>query len=115
MKTVLIVEDDDLLRQMLTEVFTSNRCKVLEACNGAEALLLLQSQSVDLILTDIDMPVKSGLEFLKEFRAFNRSTPAVVMSGGVGVSKEELAKLGVALFLPKPFPSLDSILRTLAA
>jgi YesN/AraC family two-component response regulator len=115
MKTILIVDDEPLLRDCLRDVLSAQRYIVLEASNGAEALMVVRTQTVDLILTDVDMPVKNGIEFLKEFRAINQTTPVIVMSGGHVLSIEELMRLGAAGFISKPFINIESLLRTLAA
>ena len=114
-KTILIIEDEEDLRTCLKNILTAKKCHVLEAANGAEALIILQTQHVDAILTDIDMPVKNGLEFLKEFRASNHTTPVIVMSGRLNCSEEELIQLGAVMFMQKPDINLTSILSVMAA
>lgn len=82
MSEVLIVDDDGDLRECLREIFTFKDYEVYEASNGAEALTLSQKTTLRLIITDIDMPVMNGIDFLKQYRKLNSSTPVAVMTGG---------------------------------
>lgn len=115
MKRILIVDDEQMLRECLRDLLSQRGCIVFEASNGEEALKLLEVQSVDLILTDVDMPVKNGLEFLKEFRQKNFTTPVAIMSGGNIIDDNMLRLIGAFSFIPKPNLDLDLLLNYIAA
>lgn len=115
MRKILVVDDEKMLRECLRDMFFQRDCIVFEASNGEEALRLLKNQSVDLILTDIDMPVKNGLDFLREFRQINRTTPVAIMSGGHVIEEDMLKLIGAFSFIQKPNLDLDILLNYIAA
>ena len=87
----------------------------LEAANGQIALKIIADQRVDLIITDIDMPIKNGLELLEEVRRDNAGIPVVVMTGGNHNEKLILAA-GASAFVQKPFlTDIGTIVRKMAA
>lgn len=113
MNTILIIEDDETFRECLKALLESEGCVVLEASNGLFALNTLKDQQVDLIITDVDMPVKNGIQFITEFRSFNRSMPIIVMSGRLEMSDTEIRDLDANQFIQKPLINY-SFLRKLA-
>ncbi|OYZ24218.1 MAG: hypothetical protein B7Y39_01990 [Bdellovibrio sp. 28-41-41] len=115
-KIVLIIDDESELRTCICDSFEQLDFTVIQASNGFEALQLIAGgQKIDLILTDIDMPIKNGIDFLKEFRVRDRSTPVIVMTGGCKYTEAEVLKAGATVFLHKPIPKIDSIFKMLAA
>lgn len=115
MKSVLVIDDEELLRGLLRDILASSGFVVYEAQNGDEALKLTDKHKFDLVLSDIEMPIKNGIEFLKEFRKADRSTPVVMMSGGWAGSERELFALGANKFIGKPFGNIQHLLRTVIA
>ena len=115
MKTILVVEDENLLRECIKEMLEGDQWIVYEAKNGREGLEFLTNNKVDLVLTDIDMTIKNGLEMLKEFRASNSKTPVVVMSGKVSLDPKAVVALGATSFMQKPFVDLESLSQFLVA
>lgn len=107
MKTILIVEDETMLRECIKDTLESKNWIVHEARNGSEALQFLENHKVDLVLTDIDMPIKNGLEMLKEFRIRDHDTPVVIMSGRCQMDEKTLIELGANSFVQKPFIDLS--------
>ena len=102
---VLIVEDDQLQRELLAEFITEEGNKCLTASNEREALALLASDdSVGLILTDLRMVPHDGLHLIRKVRASMRaSLPIIIMSGDAGVKDAiEAMHLNVVDFLLKP-------------
>lgn len=108
MKTILLVEDEDMLRGLIKELLQIKGYSVLEARQGLEALDHLEAhgQSVDLILTDVVMPHMSGAELVEQLRREHPSLKVIFMSGYTGTSNASINKAlempGVA-FLQKPF------------
>jgi CheY-like chemotaxis protein len=109
-KTILIVEDDDVIRENLKEILEMEAYHVETARHGKEALEYLRSHASSkpsLILLDINMPVMSGPEFLSALRNEDNThsgIPVVVMT-----AVPEVGDLGTAGFLKKPL-TLDHLL-----
>jgi two-component system, cell cycle sensor histidine kinase and response regulator CckA len=108
MKTILLVEDEDMLRGLIRELLEIKGYSVLEASQGLEALELFQSvaEPVDLILTDVVMPHMSGSELVERLRKEHPALKVIFMSGYTGANNAAIHKSlempGVA-FLQKPF------------
>ena len=109
MKTILVVEDESILRECIRDMLEGDQWIVYEARNGREGLDFLANHKVDLVLTDVDMPIKNGLDMLKEFRTTNSETPVVVMSGKVTLDQKALMSLGATSFMQKPFVDLETL------
>lgn len=77
--TVLYVEDEDMMRESVVMLLKRRFKDVLVACNGAEALDIFKSNKVDVIITDLQMPVMDGMELAKHIREID-NTPIVVVS-----------------------------------
>lgn len=107
MKHVLIVDDDDQIRGMLCETFTQAGYDILSASNGLEALDIVNELPCDIIVADILMPEKEGIEMIMELRLQRPDMPVIAMSGGghVGAGKylDIAERLGVKATFQKPF------------
>ena len=103
MATILIVDDDEMIRDALYELLESeHRCHVAETANKAVAWL--ESETYDVVLTDISMPGLSGLELLAHLRELHPDTSVIVISGiGDQEHAQGLLKLGAFDYLLKPF------------
>ncbi len=101
-KNILLVEDDIDLRSLVRDQLKCAGYSVLEAANGLVALNIIASQHIDLIITDIDMPIKNGLELLDEVKLLYGSIPVVVMTGG-NYSERLILQAGATAFIQKPF------------
>jgi PAS domain S-box-containing protein len=99
--TVLLVEDDDLIRLTTTEMLSDIGCKVKEARTAQEALKILDDQPVDILLTDVGLPGVSGLQLARDVYARRPDLRVVLATGDSGV-KSEAARLG-AIFIVKPY------------
>lgn len=108
MKRILIVEDSPTMRALVASSLEElpSGVKIVEAANGFEALRILPRESIDLIVTDINMPDINGLElvsFVKSNAAY-RDTPLVILS--TEGSERDLDKgvsLGADAYIVKPF------------
>ena len=113
--SVLLVDDSRSMRAFIRRLFRISGLAVgdcLEAENGAEALEVLRRQTVDLIITDINMPVMNGEEFVRELGEDPalRSIPVLVLSTDATPKRiRELAGLGARGYVKKPF--LPELLR----
>ncbi len=105
----LIVDDSSVMRKIVERSLRQaglDLTQVLEAGNGVEALGVLQTQPVDLILTDINMPVMDGLEFVKSAQAIEtaKSTPIVMITTeGSESHVVQALQLGARGYIRKPF------------
>jgi signal transduction histidine kinase len=104
--TIMVVEDHDTVRKMIRQSLHTDGYKILEAANAEEALAICRSsaQSIQLIISDIVMPGKSGPELVRELLAFRPATRVLFISGYKG--EYELASIPLPCrqdFLQKPF------------
>jgi DNA-binding NtrC family response regulator len=88
-RTVLVVDDDKLILATFKYAFEEHGYAVVLAENGNSALWHLERTSIDLVLLDIIMPEREGLETLLEMKARFPRTPVFVMSGGGAVRKHD--------------------------
>lgn len=81
MNQVLLVEDEDIYRELLAEQIREMGVSVMEAQNGKVALDLLQKNNADLILLDLMMPVMDGKAFLEKFsKTSHKETPVIILT-----------------------------------
>lgn len=109
MAKILLVDDDEQLRELLAATLTESGHSVTIATNGRDAQLILDHQSYDLIVSDVQMPVMNGIELLQWVRA-NVQTPVILMSGFSRLLELMKPKdIGAKAFLAKPFQPEDLI------
>ena len=103
MAKILLVDDDEQLRELLVETLTEAGHSVTVAANGRDAQLILDHQIYDLIVSDVQMPVMNGIELLQWVRN-NVQTPLILMSGFSRLLELMKPKdIGAKAFLSKPF------------
>ena len=79
---ILVVDDDELVRQVVTELLEDEGYSVIEAKSGYEALALIQGPAaLDLVISDVNMPRMDGLELVEELKSMRPSLPVILMSG----------------------------------
>ena len=116
-KKILIVDDSKTVRQLMKLVlFKGLKCQITEAQDGREALEILQKESYDLVITDINMPNMDGLSLVNKVRGeLELKIPIVIITT---MGKEEDRDKGLALgansYLTKPFNSTNVLKTTLA-
>ena len=116
--TVLIADDSALVRAVLSEELTTRGFLVREAADGAEALDVCRQAPPDIVLLDVDMPVRDGHEVLVELRADpgTRDIPVVFLTGRIEVADAaEALRLGAHDYLRKPVEPIELIARMTAA
>ena len=103
-KTILVIEDEEGLSKVVRKFLVKQGYDVLVAHNGQEGFQVLESSSVDLIITDLKMPVMGGETFLHKLKSQYASTMPVIVVTAYGTVEKavELMKLGVCDFLTKP-------------
>ena len=103
-KTVLVVDDEPMLREILRDVFELEGATVYEAPNGSEAFALLQHQPVHVVISDIRMPGGDGIELLRNLRKLESNTPVVLLITGFSdLSTDAAYDIGADAILSKPF------------
>jgi two-component system, cell cycle response regulator DivK len=113
-KTILVVEDNALNRKLMVEVLRHHGYEVIEAINGAQALLIIRRQVIDLVIMDMQMPIMNGYETVQVLRA-DAVTAGIkiiaVTSFALAEERERIIATGVDVFVSKPidtrkFPKL---------
>jgi two-component system chemotaxis response regulator CheY len=104
---VLVVDDSSTMRRIIANALKKAGCDdIVEAGNGAEGLQQLSASKVDLVVTDWNMPVMNGLEFVRELRtmADNASVPVLmVTTNAEGADVSGAKEAGVNDYVVKPF------------
>lgn len=111
-KRILIVEDDEILREVIVEEFLSCDCIVTPAISGNQAIIKIKENlPFDAIVTDVQMPDGDGAYLLDQLRLLKLPTPprVIMVSGYSDLPTEELIKKGATTVLPKPFELNDLI------
>jgi len=110
METILIVEDKESMARMLKDTLESEGYRVISANNGVEGMKYLKDSRIDLVLTDLKLPEKDGLEVLKLSKEENQMVPVIVMTafGSVETAVHAM-KEGAFDFITKPF-DIDHLL-----
>jgi CheY-like chemotaxis protein len=102
--TVLVADDEALVRDMLAVALGAFGFQIKIAADGAAALELYRTSDIDVVLLDVQMPVMDGAETLQALRQFNPAVACIFMSGGTGkYDTETLLELGAVDLVPKPF------------
>jgi two-component system capsular synthesis sensor histidine kinase RcsC len=102
---VLVAEDNVLNRNLLRDQLLALGATVVEAGNGSEAMAALSKHSVDAVLTDLDMPVMSGFELLREMKQAGMQTPVYAVSASARpVDVAQGRARGFTGYLTKPVP-----------
>lgn len=105
-RSVLIVDDDEDLRDVIAEDFTDQGYNVFVAESGEEALRLFVQERIDVVLTDIQMPNFNGIQLIKALKEINAKqnnrSHFIIMTGFTKYSREELLSCGATDLIEKP-------------
>jgi CheY-like chemotaxis protein len=108
-KEILLVDDDKQIRRLLLQILESAGYRVLTASNGVTAIKMYQKQRFDLVIMDLLMPEKGGVETIAEMLQFRPNQRFIAMSGGGrSLTSDFLNSIkpsGIAKTLAKPFSS----------
>ena len=120
--TILLVDDEELLREGVQEMLELGGYAVITANNGQEAMASLANPAIDLVITDLVMPKMDGVDFVEQLRKVRPDVPVLVVSGS---SRNIMARYGIDTIqvpgadasLSNPFKGLDlmSQIKTLLA
>lgn len=104
---ILVIEDDDALRKVLARILRMAGHEVTEADNGEVGLRLFDQAPFDVVVTDLLMPEKEGIETIMELREKNPGLKILAVSGGLRIDREgplqDAEALGADASLAKPF------------
>ncbi len=112
---ILVVDDEAPIRRTLRTVLEAHGYRVLEAATGADALRRLGAERPDLLLLDLGLPDRDGIEVLRELRAWS-PVPVVILSArGDEAAKVKALDLGADDYVTKPFGTAELLARLRAA
>ena len=110
--TILLVDDEELLRAGVQEMLEMSGYTVITATNGHEAMACLKQHAIDLVITDLVMPKMDGVDFVEQLRQIWPDVPVIVVSGSTrnimqryGI--ESIQVPGADASLSKPFKGVD--------
>ena len=109
MKKILTIDDSGTILQIIKLTLKGHGFEVMTAANGEEGLNVLSNQEIDLVVTDINMPVMDGITFIKEAKAVKPEIPIIVLSTESGDDRKKVAMANGAVgwivkpFKPEPF------------
>jgi len=110
-RTVLIIEDDAIMLRALGHAFQRAGCRVVGARDGEEGLTRFVERAPDLVITDILMPNREGVETILAMKARVPEVRIIAISGGGRLGAEQIlelaSRLGADAVLPKPFRSAE--------
>jgi len=111
MATILVIDDNDLVRASTRSILETEGYVVDEADDGDAGIARAKSSAPDLILTDIVMPNKEGIEMIRDLRRRGYDGPIIAMSGGGRLDAAEVlelaGKLGADACIAKPFKKAE--------
>jgi len=103
-KTILIVEDDEAVRQAIAEVVQLYGWQVLEASNGVHGLRVFKNQLPDIVLADVLMGDFDGFQLAAGIKSISPKAPVIMMTAfGSSELRQKAQNVGVSAFLRKPF------------
>jgi CheY-like chemotaxis protein len=115
MSSILVIDDDEALRSVMRRVLERQGHSVQEAADGSAGLALIAAQRPDVVVTDLLMPGKEGIETIVELRERYPSIAIVAVSGAAGGEEDgplvDAKLLGASAILSKPF-SVEEFLHT---
>ncbi len=113
MPTVMIVDDEKIIRNLIRKSLMRTGYKVIEAENGMEATELLKEKSIELIIVDLVMPKKGGIELIMEINTTYPNLKKIVISGKLPTDSDSITELTdgfrVDAVFSKPFEIFDML------
>lgn len=117
MSRILLADDDTQVRKMLKITLERAGHEVVEAADGNQAVLVYDPETIDVVVTDIVMPEKEGIETIMELKTINPEVQIIAISGGGRINPEDYLKwaqrFGVARTFTKPVDR-EELLATVA-
>ena len=102
-KRILIAEDSSVIQNLTKKILSAQNYNVVTVKNGKEVMDKVSSEVYDLVLLDIHMPIKDGMECAKEIRSNNKTMPIIAITGNANnYTMDDFKKVGINDYLPKP-------------
>lgn len=118
MPRILVIDDEQLLRSTVVTILTRGGYSVEEASDGQAGIAMFHKNPPDVVITDIFMPNRDGIEIIRELKHSSPQTKIIAMTGGGNMRMMEITSvakvLGADLVLDKPFES-ESLLAAINA
>ncbi|NLE34551.1 MAG: sigma-54-dependent Fis family transcriptional regulator [Bacteroidales bacterium] len=112
-KSILIIDDQSSMRKNISDLLSPLGYQILEAGNGDSGMMMFREKKPHLIILDINLPGKNGLDVLKEIKQISDDTPVIIFTAfGTSERAIEAMKLGAFDYLEKPF-ELDEFILTI--
>ncbi len=112
--TVLVVDDELEILRTLKSFLTMNGFRVLVAKGGVEALEIIESEKVHIVLTDVSMPGMDGISLLERVRKYDFSIQVIIMTGYSTFNTTlQALELGATDYILKPFEDIEEVVRIL--
>jgi DNA-binding response OmpR family regulator len=112
---ILVIDDDDLVRRMVTKVLRADGHDVVTAADGLRGMDMVHKERPQIVITDIFMPEQEGIETILAIRRENPGIKIVAMSGAGEIGGNDLLKMALLLgaddSIPKPFRAHDLLAR----
>jgi DNA-binding NtrC family response regulator len=109
--TILVVDDEEMLRKILDKILTKEGYVVHLAASGSEALEILAREHIDLVITDVKMPEMDGFDLLKTIKKDHPHAGIIVMTAfGDAYTVRDALLLGADEYITKPFKSFEIIM-----
>ena len=105
-KKILVVDDTDFIRRLVSLILSLEGYDVVESVNGKDALKKLGDESIDMVVTDLHMPEMDGIELVREMRSENslRHIPALMLTSEfLDSSRQRAFEAGINEWIPKPY------------
>jgi DNA-binding response OmpR family regulator len=113
MKTILVIDDDPIMRDTIRDILQAEGYNIIIASNGKEGMAHMGNKTIELILTDVLMPEKDGIEVIMETKLKHPLVKILAISGGGYISGENYLKmardLGANASVIKPFDIDDLV------
>jgi PAS domain S-box-containing protein len=101
---ILVIEDEEDVRELLRDILTDAGHEVEVANNGSEGIEIFKKKNFDLVFTDLGMPVMSGWEVAEKVKSINGKVPVALITGwNVALDRSEMNNSGISLIIHKPF------------
>lgn len=111
---VLVIDDDESVRDILSRILETQGHQVIVACDGEEGIEQFKSEPFDLVFTDLGMPRLSGWEVGKTIKEIDPKVPIAMITGwGVELDREKMNESGINLIVSKPF-NFDQVIQLVA-
>jgi two-component system chemotaxis response regulator CheY/sigma-B regulation protein RsbU (phosphoserine phosphatase) len=113
-KTILVTDDNVLDNAILRNYLYKERVNIISALNGREALDMIESRNIDIIILDLGMPVLDGFGFMEEFSktCYYKEIPVIVISGIETNDIDKIFQYDIYDFIRKPLTQVNRLVLT---